>query len=220
MSEGRLKELFGKLSNLDDPADRMQTSYLIFARIAAGMENKEKDYEKIEASMGKIWLEAAERFNRVLGEDPNKAFEMAIQVTLLPVDADQKAGDINKWIRSDGPSMLGRDELREHLLKFLSDDQKSDNLVEKLEEYISLDFSKIEDRETAFEKPDCYLSLSTILLGLKMGKDVGSNENARSLFEQAKSKSKDPEVKRVLGYYEDLEDTKWLTDEFKLFEVK
>lgn len=220
MSEGRLRELFGEFSKVDASTERLKISYLIFGRIAAGMENYERGAEKIGTSTSKIWLEAADRFDRVLRENPGKAFEMALQVTLLPVSADPKAEGINKWIRSDGPSMLGREELRKNLLEYLKSGEKSKELAERLGEYISLDFSKINDREAAFEKPDCYLSLSTILLGLKMGKDIDSGENTRSLFEQAKLKFADPEVARVVKYYQELEDTKWLADELRVFEVK
>jgi hypothetical protein len=220
MTEGRLNELFGKFSKVDESAERLQISYLIFGRIAAGMENHERDAEKIDASMSKMWLEAADRFDRVLREDPSKAFEMALQVTLLPVSADPKIEGINKWIRSDGPSMLGREELRGNLLEYLKNGEKSKELAQRLGEYVSLDFSKINDRETAFERPDCYLSLSTILLGLKMGKDVDSSENVRSLFERAELKFRDPEVTRVINYYQELEDTKWLADELNSFKVK
>jgi len=220
MSEGKLEELFGEFSKVDKSTERLQISYLIFGRIAAGMENREEGIEKTKTSMGRTWLEAAERFDRILNDDPNKAFEMALQLTLLPVSTDQKIEDINKWLRGDEPAMLGRDELKGNLLKYLAEDQKSDRLVEKLGEYISYDFSKIKDGKSAFEDPGCYLSLSTILLGMKVGKNVDSSENVRTLFEQAKSKFRDPEVARIINYYQNFEDTKWLVDELKSFEVK
>lgn len=220
MSEEKFKELYEKYSKVTDPVQRAQISYGLFGKIAADMENGAPGIEGIRESMGDQWLAAAERFEVVLKNDPDEAFNMAVQLTTLPVSSDRKIEDINKWLRGDGPGMLGRDELRKKLLDHLADEQKSQPLTQKLTEYVSYDFSNITDSQDAFEDPSCYLSLSSILLGLKLGENADLGTSATNLSEQVKSKFNDKDVIRVINYYHDLPDTKWLADELNSFKVK
>ena len=119
-------------------------------------------------------------------------------------------------MRGDGPAMLGKDELREHLLKYLADNSKADTLVKKLEEYISYDFSKINTKDDAFEDPNCYLSLATMLLGTKL-QDIKGNENVKRLFSATEAVLRKPKVASVIDYYLEFEDTKSLAEELRSF---
>ncbi len=220
MSEEKFNELLDRFSKVKNPVERAKISYVALGRVAAGKENMEPGADEIKTPMGKIWLAAADRFERILKEDKNKAFSVALQLTLLPVSSDPKIEDINKWVRGDGPSMLGRDELRETFLDYLANKRKSDRLVKKLSEYISYDLSKIKDAGSAFKDPDCYLSLTAILLGMKLGMNSGLSENAKDIYWKSKTKKKDPNVSRVVRFYRKLPDTKWLAEELKLFKVK
>ena len=50
MSGDKSKELLEEFSKVDDPVRRSQISYSIFARVAAGLENREGGYEKVKIS--------------------------------------------------------------------------------------------------------------------------------------------------------------------------
>ena len=219
MSEARFKELFDQFSKVEDPVERSRISYFLLGRVAAGMENREQGSERIGSSIGSVWLEASERFKQVLKENPDEAFDMALKLATLPVSANSKVEDINKWIRSDGPIMLSDVGLRDKLVDFLADGEKSKDFVDRLSGYISYDFSKIVNKKDAFEDPNSFLSLATIYLGMKL-KDAKLEGNAKVLFENSENKLKDIKVREVINYYYEFEDTKWIAEELKSFEVK
>lgn len=219
MSQEKLEELFNEFSKVVDPVERSRISYFLLSRVAAGMENREEGSERMGPSIGKVWLDASERFKWVLEENPDEAFDMALQLATLPVSPNPKVEDINKWIRSDGPIMLSGVELRDRLVSFLSNGERSEELVDKLSGYIAYDLSRILSKEDAFEDPNSFLSLATIYLGMKL-KDFGLEGNAKVLFENSENKLKDTKVREVIGYYYEFEDTKWIAEELKSFEVK
>jgi hypothetical protein len=217
MTEGKLNELFEEYSKVESPVERGKISYLLHGKIASDLENHAPGVDKIKTSMGDEWMAAAANFEKILKEDPDQAFKMAIQLVTLPVDPDQKIEDIYKWIRGDGAGILGREEIRDRLLDYFSDEEKSKGLVEKLNGYISYDFSEIRDSKTAFEDPGCYLALSAILSGVRIGKESGLPKNAQIFFDSAKNTLVDPNVVRVNKYYKGFPDTNPMAIELESF---
>lgn len=216
MTETNFQNLYTEYSQIIDPTERLVRSYMLFARIAAGHENNEEGIDRLQTSMGENWMAAGGRFEKIVEIDPDKAFDIGIQLAMMPVSPNPKVEEIAKWVRGDGPGMLGKDELREKLLDYLSDKAKSEDLIDKLSQYLSYDFSKIGDSKEAFEDPRCYLSLSTILLGMNVGKEKGLPENGKKIFDLARSKINDPSVEKVIKFYKTCPDTAWLAEGLEL----
>jgi hypothetical protein len=80
MSEEKSDQLFNEFSKVENPVERAQISYLLHGKIASDQENGVPDIEKVETSMGENWLAAANSFERILKEDPDQAFKIAIQL--------------------------------------------------------------------------------------------------------------------------------------------
>jgi len=212
--KGPLNELVSET----DPINRLTTLYFLYCRVAAGMENFEKGSDQIGESMGDIWTRAAEKFDGIVEESPKDAFDISLWLTMLPKNEDKRIEDVYKWMRGDGPVMLSRSELKNHLLEYIDDNEKSEPVMTKLLKNIAYDFSEISNRDEASQDPNCYLSLGSILLGMRL-KD-SNIKNAEALSQAAESRLGEGKVQEIINYYKEIPDTEWLADELKSFEVK
>ena len=201
-----------------DPVNRLTTLYFLYCRVAAGMENFEEGSDLVGESMGDIWTKASEKFDQIVEKYPKDAFDISLWLTMLPESSDQRIEDVYKWMRGDGPVMLGRDELKGKLLGYLDKDKGSEDITAKLLKNITYDFSEISNKDEASQDPNCYLSLGSILLGMHI--EDSNIENAEILSKAAKSRLKEGKVQEVINYYKEIPDTEWLADELKSFDVK
>lgn len=213
-----VNEKFKELKSISDLGEQASILYLLNARIAAGLENKEQSSEQILKTVGEVWNEAASHFEIVAEKNPEQAFKLALQLSTLPHDVSQNQEKIFQWMRGDGPVLLAKDVLRKPLLNYLKTDKLANELVSKLQDYMKYDMSDI-DKKTIFYEPNCFLAVATMYLGTKL-ENVQDNKLASSLFKTAKEKLADDQVSRVVQYYSEFEETSWMSKEVEPFLTK
>jgi len=205
-----------KLQGITDSGERSTILYLLYARVASGLENKEADSDSIPGSIGEVWKEAAGHIDKLAEQNPGKAFKLALTLSLLPRSNDPKKEMVYRWMRGDGPVLLAKKSLREPFLQFLNSDQKAPGFLEKMQEYMAFDMSKIQSNKDAFHDPNCFLAIATMFLGTK----VEGDELTKTLTDAAKERLNDPNVSRVVKYYAQYEDTAWIVQELEPFLAK
>lgn len=198
-----------KFINSTDSVDTSTVLYLLHARIAAGLENHESGSENLHTTIDQAWNDAAKYTDAIAEKNPNRAFDLALLLSYLPSGNGPKE-QIAGWMRGDGPILLTKENLRNPLQRYLESDPQAGNFVAKMLEYMTYDISGF-NKEQAFEKPDCFLTIATMFLGTSM-KYLPDNAHATVLYQTAKEKLKNPGVSRIVRYFKELEDTSWIAE--------
>ena len=206
----KIDELKDRYSKNTAPADQAAIFYLLKARVAAGLENQEPGSHLITESMGQSWTDAKYNIDKLAAADPKAALNLALKLTLLPRDVDPAQEDVYKWMRGDGPIILGDDILRPTLLNYLDSDLSAPAFADTVCDYIKFDMASFA-REQVFTQPDCFLAVASIYMGLKT-KDITANPLAKSLYDTAVAQLELPDIRRIIEYYGEESDTAWLAE--------
>ena len=205
---------YRKRQGVTDLATQSAIFYVLKARVASGLENNEKDSEKIQETMGKAWMDAAFNADRLAENNPRQALELGLVLTMLPRNDGSKKERVYRWMRGDGPTILAKESIRDEFLEFLKSDPRALSLVSKVSEYMGFDGGGL-GRKEVFSDGDCFLALASMYLGAKLG--VSDNVQASMLNRLALEKLSDPEVARMVRYYVTEEDTAWIVGELNPF---
>ncbi len=201
--ENKTKELYKELGTQENIFDRVSILSILYTRIAAALENQEISPQAIGASdPSKTW----ERANHYLAElselDPQKAFELSIDLTLLPKNEDGKKELVNRWIRTSGLSLLGLEQNKNRLIQYLQNGKHKDLLVKTLESNIQNDISDLETAED-LRNPKGFTTVQSVYIALGL-------ESGLPIFESATKRKLEPDFAHIAGIIKEFPDCQYL----------
>ncbi len=195
-------------------SEQLKILYFLGARIATGLERKEKDWEKItkggdqddfQQALERKWMEVALYLDKLVKADPEGAFNLAL---FLATIEPRSPRDYRAWIRPDGPLLLAKDPLREKLRAYLKE-KEGRVLLERLLAY--MDYIREVPEEDILLDPNCFLCAATFYLAAKLKEDGDDTLAQETKFiEVAQEKLRDSQTWEKLQVYKRLKDTEFI----------
>lgn len=192
-------EKVNKTYDLLKPAQgsvRDQILSLSLARIASAME-EEGGYGNLG---DQFWKGSESHMEELAEKDPEEALEFGIGLTLLR-QGPENVERYKRWLRGNGLIMLGFPSIEPRMHQYL-ESTEGKRLKEALINYMAFETSGMNKKET-YHTPEAFSMMIALSLGLGMGEE-GMQEELRQF---AQERCGDPEVKRVMDFYRQVEDT-------------
>lgn len=202
----KVENLFQKYQQINNPAYQRTIFYLLDARMASGLENREPGSESLNRSTNRSWLDAAHNYRELASQNPQTALDLGLALCRLPRDNPNQE-KVYRWMRTDGPILLAHPQVFPKFNQFLDTNPQAPELLKLLDQFISHPLSRLNRRQT-FNDPDCFLAIAAVLLATKL-------DSSHPLHQQAVKKLSLHSTARIIGYYASESDTSWLADEFQ-----
>jgi hypothetical protein len=209
-----LDTLRNRPHTVTDPTEQFTALYLLHVRVAAGLERHEEGAEQIGKTIGQAWEDAAGYIRKLIDIDADAAFRLGVDLVMLPKSTNPENESIFGWMRGDGPIILGHDALRTKLADYLKTEPHGSRISKTLVEFMSYPLAG-KTAEVAFRTPECFLTIASYWLGTRLRES--KTIYAQWLFGSVQQKLQDPNIARVVHYYDQLEDTKWIVDDLRPF---
>lgn len=203
-------ELTEELGKITNKAHQNAIFATLFSVIGADFEMNAPGIEKILCpDMDTAWLAANEHMARAAKEGPEKAFEAAIDIAMIPESSDPKQEEKNAWIRGTGLAALGLDKNKVRLSNYLEKGDRRDDLSRYLIENMDMDLTSFKTPDD-FSNPNGFLTLQSIYIGIGLKDD--KSEISSKIFNIAQEKKALPETKIASKAISTFPECKYIAD--------
>ena len=210
MSELKVKSLYERVRDTKDPFDRSYILSILYTRIAAGLENMENAPDDVGVSEpSEIWEKANNYLSELVERDSARAFQVGIDLTLLPRALDEHQEKVNRWIRTSGLTVLGLKENTERLDAYLQQGSMKDRLASVLADNIGRDVSLLKTTHD-LRDPSGFTTVQSVYIAL--GLKDGPSEASRKIYQMAQSRAGEEDIKQVAGILKSLPECQYLSE--------
>ncbi len=210
MTESRVDQLFTKLKDVDDPFDRSHILSILYSRIAAGLEVMEAEPQDVKATnLSEIWDKANEHLFFLVEIDPEQAFSVAVELSILPKEVDSQSELVNRWIRTSGLTILGIDGNQERLDEYLTHGKLRDNLAQVLKDNIGIDVSVLKTSQD-LRNPDGFTTVQAVFIGL--GLEHADGDKGQEIYRLASKRTQGEDFKRIARILKSFPECEYLTE--------
>lgn len=174
--------------------------------VAQEMHDPDLDMSRVFGS-GNAWSDANLFLEKCKQLNPEKALELAVELTVLPDPNGEYGRGVIAWTRTSGLSALGLDGFEQPLAEYLESGERRDVLFEALKANMDLDVSGIETIEDLGDSAG-FTAVQSFYICLGFRDTKG--EKARELYESARKNILDPDAARVAGLLKSVSDCAYL----------
>jgi hypothetical protein len=185
-----LKDL-GPITNTDV---QKKVRGILWTRIAAGIEKREKDWEKTGfTTTSPAWVEADKALHSLAKENPEEAMSLAIKL-ILKSSSNPGNETVDKWLAVSGLSILGFDEMTTTLDTYLTKGFHRTALYQILAGNIQNDVSAFTTKK-AFHNPRGFMAVQSVYIG--RGLKGAKSEFGQMLSSLAEFRKNSPDIKKA-----------------------
>jgi hypothetical protein len=188
----KVGQLIHSLIPITDQDVQKKVRGILWTRIAAGIEKKEKDWEKTGISgTGTAWAEADSALHDLAKENPEAAMSLALNMILK---SSLNPGDetVDKWLAVSGLSILGFDEMASTLDTYLAKGYRRTALYQILAGNIQNDVSTFTNKQD-FSDPKGFTTVQSVYIGV--GLKGAKSEFGQMIANLAVFRKTSPDVK-------------------------
>ena len=191
MTENKVQRMANELGQVNHPFTQNEIFSLILSRIAAGQEEAEPGSERFPFTADTTWKAANRHFAEMTEEDPQKAFEAAVELILLPQTDDPT----KEWIKSTGYSVLGDFDFVDKLDDYLESGSRRRELIDLLQTNMNTDVSDLKVPED-YGNPRGFRTAQSVYIGL--GLRYADSDSSQMLFRIAKGRRSNTDIKNAI----------------------
>jgi len=185
---------------------RLENEFLDAANQAAGFEVSGRSDEA-----GKVWDRTADLKNRIITNNPDRAFNLGIRLTMsnLPIDIVDDSDDskIRMWNLGTGLDLVADKRLSSQFKDFIEKSEGS-KLLDILNSCVNFELKVPDDFYGLSDHPECYATAISMLIVLQ-NEQQGIIEVDR-LAQTARLRLREPEIIKLIDHYSKISDTQKL----------